>query len=71
MFQGDEGFPDGGNTFNNLKQFAPRVGFAWNPGGTNVQTVRAAVGVYYDSPKLWQYGRHPLNAPYGNTIQAN
>ena len=33
--------------------------------------IRAAVGVYYDSPKLWQYGRHPLNAPYGNTIQVN
>lgn len=71
MFQGDEGFPDAGNTFNNLAQFAPRVGFAWNPGGSNVQTIRAAAGVYYDSPKLWQYGRHPLNAPYGNTIQVN
>jgi len=36
-----------------------------------VQTIRAAVGMYYDSPKLWQYGRHPLNAPFGNTIQVN
>jgi Carboxypeptidase regulatory-like domain len=71
LFQGDEGFPDAGNTFNNIAQFAPRLGFAWDPAGNNVQTFRAAAGVYYDSPKLWQYGRHPLNAPYGNTIQVN
>ncbi len=71
LFSGDDGFPDNANTFDNLNQFAPRFGLAWDPAGDNVQTVRAAVGVYYDSPKLWQYGRHPLNAPYGNTIQVN
>lgn len=71
MFQGDEGFPDAGNTFDKVNQFAPRVGLAWDPAGDNVQTIRAAAGIYYDSPKLWQYGRHPLNAPFGNTIQVN
>ena len=71
QFQGDEGFPDSGNTFDHMNQFAPRVGLAWNPRGDNVQTIRAAAGIYYDSPKLWQYGRHPLNAPFGNTIQVN
>src|SRR5262245_3663121 len=71
QFQGDEGFPGSGNTFDHMNQFAPRVGLAWNPRGDNVQTIRAAAGIYYDSPKLWQYGRHPLNAPYGNTIQVN
>lgn len=71
MFQGDEGFPDEGNTFHNINQFAPRFGLAWDPAGDSVQTLRAAIGLYYDSPKLWQYGRHPLNAPFGNTIQVN
>jgi Carboxypeptidase regulatory-like domain len=71
MFSGDEGFPDDANTFDKLNQFAPRVGLVWDPGGDNVQTFRAAAGLYYDSPRLWQYGRHPLNAPYGNTIQVN
>lgn len=69
MFQGDEGFPETGNTRNKLNQIAPRLGLAWDPAGDNVQTIRAAVGIFYDSPKLWQYGRHPLNAPFGNTIQ--
>ena len=71
QFQGDEGFPGSGNTFDHMNQFAPRVGLAWDPRGDNVQTIRAAAGIYYDSPKLWQYGRHPLNAPFGNTIQVN
>src|SRR4030095_13432579 len=66
----DEGFPENGNTFSKLGQVAPRVGIAW-ANADNSQTIRAAVGVYYDSPKLWQYGRHPLNAPFGNTIQIN
>jgi hypothetical protein len=71
MFKGDPGFPtNGSNNNNNLAQFAPRVGIVWDPKGDNVQTIRAGVGHYYDSPKLWQYARHPLNAPYGNRTTA-
>jgi len=69
MFEGDEGFPNNSNTFSKLSQFAPRVGIVWDPRGDNVQTIRAAGGIYYDSPRLWQYGRHPLNAPFGNTVE--
>jgi outer membrane receptor protein involved in Fe transport len=71
MFEGDEGFPTNANTFDKLNQLAPRAGIVWDPKGDAVQTIRAAAGVYYDSPRLWQYGRHPLNAPFGNTIQVN
>jgi hypothetical protein len=71
VFPGDPGFPTNkSNTTNNLNQFAPRVGVIWDPGGDNVQTIRAAAGQFYDSPKLWQYGHHMLNAPYGNTVTA-
>ena len=69
IFAGDEGFPDNGaNTFNRFAQFAPRAGIVWDPKGDSVQTIRAAVGLYYDSPKLWQYGHHMLNPPFGNTV---
>ena len=37
---------------------------------TTSRAIRAAVGRFYDSPKLWQYGHHMLNAPYGNTVTA-
>ena len=71
VFPGDPGFPtNGANTTNHLNQFAPRVGIIWDPKGDNVQTIRAAAGHYYDSPKLWQYGHHMLNAPFGNTVTA-
>jgi hypothetical protein len=69
MFAGDEGFPNNGaNTFNRYNQFAPRGGVVWDIHGDGKQTVRAAGGLYYDSPKLWQYGHHMLNAPFGNTV---
>ena len=71
MFEGDEGFPGRSNTFGNWKQFAPRVGFVWDPKGDGTQTLRVATGMFYESPKLWQYGRFPLNAPFGNTVTIN
>ena len=71
VFPGDPGFPtNGANTNSIFNQFAPRVGVIWDPAGDNVQTIRAAVGHFFDSPKLWQYGHHMLNAPYGNTVTA-
>lgn len=71
IFPGDTGFPNNGaNTTDHLAQFAPRFGIIWDPSGNNAQTIRAAIGHFYDSPKLWQYGHHMLNAPYGNTVTA-
>lgn len=71
IFNGDPGFPtNGSNNRNNLAQFAPRAGMVWDPKGDNIQTIRAGIGHYYDSPKLWQYARHPLNAPFGNRTTA-
>jgi hypothetical protein len=69
IFAGDDGFPiNGANTANRYNQFAPRAGVAWDPSGDGSQTVRVAAGLYYDSPKLWQYGHHMLNPPFGNTV---
>ena len=69
LFAGDEGFPNNGaNTNNRYNQLAPRGGLVWDPGGDGTQVVRAAAGLYYDSPKLWQYGHHMLNPPFGNTV---
>lgn len=71
MFKGDPGFPDtGSNNNTRLAQFAPRAGIVWDPKGNNEQTIRAGIGHYYDSPRLWAYARHPLNPPFGNRVSA-
>jgi hypothetical protein len=70
-FAGDEGFPGDAYNNNNIWQFAPRLGVVWDPTGDGRQTIRAAGGVFYESPKMWQYGRFPLNPPFGNTVTVN
>jgi hypothetical protein len=71
LFTGDPGMPsNGAHTNNKLAQFAPRVGVVWDPQGNNEQTIRAGIGHYYDSPKLWQYAHQMLNPPFGNTVDA-
>jgi hypothetical protein len=71
MYPGDPGYPGKSYNRNQLKQFAPRVGVVYDPGGDGRQTIRAAVGLFYEMPKMWQYGRAPLNPPFGNTIIVN
>ena len=69
LFAGDDGFPNNGaNNTNRYNQLAPRAGVVWDLSGDGTQTIRAAGGLYYDSPKLWQYGHHMLNPPFGNTV---
>ena len=59
LFAGDDGFPNNGaNNTNRYNQLAPRAGVVWDLSGDGTQTIRAAGGLYYDSPKLWQYGHH-------------
>jgi hypothetical protein len=70
-FSGDPGFPENKYNRNKLAQFAPRLGIVWDPNGDGRQTIRAAAGIFYESPKMWQYGRFPLNPPFGNTITVN
>jgi Carboxypeptidase regulatory-like domain len=71
VFPGDPGFPGKrANNANNLNRWAPRFGLVWDPKGNAQQTIRAGIGHFYDSPKLWQYAHHMLNAPYGNTTSA-
>jgi len=47
VFPGDAGAPDGVN-FPDRNNFAPRIGFAWDPTGSGKISVRAAAGVFYD-----------------------
>ncbi len=46
VFPGDAGVPKGTN-FPDYKDFAPRFGIAWNPGGGKT-TIRTGFGMFYD-----------------------
>ena len=64
--QGEGGIPDTEKLFSGeWKHFAPRVGFAWDPAGNGTMTVRAAYGIFYDTPHLHQYGGRRNNPPRG------
>jgi len=41
------------------KQFAPRLGVAWNVGGRGTTAVRGGYGIFYEEPLFYQY-RSPI-----------
>lgn len=48
FFPGDPGIPTKGFTYSRLTDFAPRVGFGWQPSGNGRQVIRAGFGVFYN-----------------------
>jgi hypothetical protein len=68
LFPGDSGFNGNSNVFKQMNQFAPRAGLIWDPKGDGRTTVRAAYGIFYDTPQLFFFTRVANNPPWGAQV---
>ena len=62
---GDQGMPDTARISNNLwARFAPRVGTAWDVAGDGRTSIRAAYGLFFDYPHVYQFNGIRNTPPY-------
>lgn len=67
LFHGDPGIP-AAYAYNSYLDFAPRVGFAWDPGGQGKQSVRGSYGIFFDEAESYTQRDWGLEAPWGSSV---
>ena len=68
LFPGDKDYPGTSNSYGNKGIFAPRFGMVWDPRGDGKTTLRAAFGMFYDTPQLFFFTRVANNPPWGAQV---
>jgi hypothetical protein len=67
FFYGDKGIPKS-YANGNYHDFAPRIGFAFDPFGDGKESVRGSYGIFFDSPESFSIRDFGISAPWGNAI---
>jgi len=68
LFPGDSGIRNDKIVPNALAHFAPRAGLAWDPEGNGQMTIRAAYGIFFDYPHLYQFTSLRDAPPFGTRV---
>jgi hypothetical protein len=63
VYPGDAGVPRS-TVENPKKNFAPRIGFAWDPTGTGRTSIRAGYGIFYDSIPWHNFNQLQIAPPF-------
>jgi hypothetical protein len=68
-YPGDPGFQGDSGVKPRFNQFVPRIGLAFDPGGSGATSIRASFGVAYDFPNQQLMSVAATAPPFGNTVQ--
>jgi hypothetical protein len=67
VFPGDAGVNQYGGATVHYTDFAPRLGFAWSPGGSHNWSIRAGIGLYYNRSEEEATLQTLTNVPFSET----
>jgi hypothetical protein len=67
FFYGDKGIPKG-YANGSYDDFAPRIGFAWDPSGQGKESIRTSYGIFFDQPETFTDSAFSLAPPWANGL---
>jgi Carboxypeptidase regulatory-like domain len=67
FFYGDPGIPKA-YANGSYDDFAPRIGFAWDPTGRGVESIRSSYGIFFDAPESYTDSPFSIAPPWANGL---
>jgi hypothetical protein len=67
FFYGDPGIPKG-YAKGSYDDFAPRIGIAWDPTGTGIESIRSSYGIFFDTPESYTDSPFSIAPPWANGL---